>query len=152
TYREEVRHRLGALPESFHRLIVKALDFRPIGRVRDFVLHYLLDERPVDTASLQANLEHYKKLEAQAKDAECRLDSLEKICVMGARLARERANVEDHQFLVLRAQVELEEGNVAEVKTKAGNATREREQAELELERIEGQQDFYERRREELND
>jgi uncharacterized protein YPO0396 len=152
TYREEVRHRLGALPESFHRLIVKALDFRPIGRVRDFVLHYLLDERPVDTASLQANLEHYKKLEAQAKDAERRLDSLEKICVVGARLAQERASAEGHQFLTLRAQVELEEGNVAEVKIKAGNATREREQAERELARIEEQQGFYERRREELND
>jgi uncharacterized protein YPO0396 len=73
TYREELRHRLGALPEAFHRLVVKALDFKPIGQVRDFVFHYLLDERPVDTVALQANLEHYKQLEAQAKDAERRL-------------------------------------------------------------------------------
>jgi hypothetical protein len=40
--RSQILRRL--LPLSFHRLIVKALDFKPIGHVRQFVLDYLIDE------------------------------------------------------------------------------------------------------------
>src|SRR5262249_24467489 len=79
-YRDEPRNRLGPLPGSFHRLLVKGLDFKPIGQVRQFVLDYLLDERSVDTASLQANIENYKQLEEKAKEAELRLSALTTIC------------------------------------------------------------------------
>lgn len=37
-YQEELRHRLGALPQAFHHLLVKALGFRPIGQVKQFVM------------------------------------------------------------------------------------------------------------------
>jgi uncharacterized protein YPO0396 len=70
SYREELRHRLGVLPEQFHRLVVKALAFKPIGQVRQFVFDYLLDERRLDTGALQSNLEHYKRLEGEAREAE----------------------------------------------------------------------------------
>jgi energy-coupling factor transporter ATP-binding protein EcfA2 len=109
TYRDELRHRLGTLPEAFHRLIVKALDFKPIGQVRDFVFNYLLDARPVDTATLQANLEHYKQLEAQARDAERRLAALDAVCAQGERIGQERRTAESHRYLWMRADVELAE-------------------------------------------
>lgn len=83
TYREEIRQRLGVLPESFHRLIVKALAFKPIGQVRQFVFDYLLDPRPIDTAALQDNLEHYKRLEAEAKAAQKRIEELSEIVKEG---------------------------------------------------------------------
>jgi energy-coupling factor transporter ATP-binding protein EcfA2 len=107
TYRDEVRHRLGALPEAFHRLLVKALDFKPLGQVRDFVFNYLLDPRPVDTASLQANLEHYKQLEAQARDAERRLAALDAVCAQGERIAQERRTAESHRSMTLQAEQEI---------------------------------------------
>lgn len=59
TYRDELRHRLGVLPPSFHRLLVKALSFIPLGRVKQFVFDYLLEPLPIDTAALQSNLDHY---------------------------------------------------------------------------------------------
>ena len=106
TYRDEVRHRLGALPESFHRLLVRALDFKPLGRVREFVYHYLLDERPVDTEALQQNLEHYKRLEAQARDAEQRIGELDDVCSRGERIAQERRVARGHGHIALRADSE----------------------------------------------
>ncbi len=108
-YRDELRHRLGSLPQDFHRLIVKALDFKPIGLIRNFVFEYLLDERPVDTAALQANLENYKKLEAQSRDAEERIAALSRICDQGERIGEEQHTAESHRFLYLRADVELAE-------------------------------------------
>ncbi len=108
-YRDELRHRLGSLPQDFHRLIVKALDFRPIGLIRNFVFEYLLDERPVDTAALQANLENYKKLEATSRDAEERIAALTRICDQGERIRDERRTAESHRSMYMRADVELAE-------------------------------------------
>jgi uncharacterized protein YPO0396 len=103
TYREELRQRLGVLPESFHRLIVKALAFKPIGQVRQFVFDYLLDPRPIDTASLQDNLEHYKRLEAEAREAQRRIDELSEIVKEGERVRTEQRTAESHRYMELRA-------------------------------------------------
>lgn len=115
TYREEVRHRLGVLPESFHRLIVKALAFKPIGQVRQFVFDYLLDARPIDTASLQANLDHYKRLEGEAKDAEARIHELQEVVREGERTRSEQRTAESHQFMELRADQEIARARVVDV-------------------------------------
>lgn len=104
TYREEIRQRLGTLPESFHRLIVKALAFKPIGQVRQFVFDYLLDPRPIDTAALQANLDHYKRLEEEAKAAQQRIERLGEVVCEGERIKAEQRTVETHEYLQLRAR------------------------------------------------
>ncbi|HLI84908.1 MAG TPA: hypothetical protein VKV17_13375 [Bryobacteraceae bacterium] len=46
----------------------------PTRRFRRFSagFEYLLDARPVDTAALQSNLAHYKRLEGEDKEAEWR--------------------------------------------------------------------------------
>src|SRR5688572_511794 len=107
SYRDEVRHRLGPLPESFHRLLVKSLDFKPIGKVKDFVFHYLLDDKPVDTAALQSNLEHYKRLEAEAVAAQARISKLEKIVEQGQRVEIERDIERSHLYVSLRSKMEV---------------------------------------------
>lgn len=152
TYRDELRHRLGALPEAFHRLIVKALDFKPIGEVRDFVFHYLLDERPVDTESLQANLEHYKRLEAQARDAERRLAALDAICTQGERIAQERRTAESHHYLSLRADVELAEGRLHEIDRHLEETARARDAFAADLARADDQRAFFLRERDRLTE
>ena len=106
TYREELRQRLGVLPDSFHRLIVKALAFKPIGQVRQFVFDYLLDPRPIDTEALQANLEHYKRLEGEAKDAEKRIEDLGEIVSEGNRIRTEKRTAESHRYMELSADLE----------------------------------------------
>ncbi len=150
TYREELRHRLGALPEDFHRLIVKALDFKPIGQIRDFILSYLLDERPVDTAALQANLENYKKLEAQAGDAEERIAALRRICEQGDRISAERRTMESHKYMFLRADVEI--AGLRGMKAAADIEETQRRKADLEAEssRMDGQRHFLDKERDRL--
>jgi uncharacterized protein YPO0396 len=113
SYREELRQRLGPLPESFHRLIVKGLDFKLIGRVEDFVHSYLLDENPVDTASLQTNLENYKRLEGKAKEAEERVAALDGICAQGEKIHTERRAADQHLFLSLHGEQDVMRDRVA---------------------------------------
>jgi hypothetical protein len=113
TYREEIRQRLGVLPESFHRLIVKALAFKPIGQVRQFVFDYLLDPRPIDTAALQDNLEHYKRLEAEAREAQKRIDELSEIVKEGERIRTEQRTADSHRYMELRADEDAAAASVA---------------------------------------
>jgi uncharacterized protein YPO0396 len=133
TYREEIRQRLGVLPESFHRLIVKALAFKPIGQVRQFVFDYLLDPRPIDTAALQDNLEHYKRLEAEASEAQKRIAELSEIVKEGERIRTEQRTVDSHRYMELRADqddtlarvVTLEHRLADSQATRAGLTSRE---------------------------
>ncbi len=147
TYRDEIRHRLGALPEAFHRLLVKALDFKPIGQVRDFVFNYLLDPRPVDTAALQANLEHYKQLEAQARDAEQRLARLAGVCSQGERIVQERRTAESHRYLAMQADVELAGERVRIIAARIAEIDTELAARRSELGRVEAQLNFLGRER-----
>jgi len=116
TYREELRQRLGVLPESFHRLVVKALAFKPIGQVRQFVFEYLLDPRPIDTASLQANLEHYKRLEGEAEEARKRVGELDEIVREGERIRTEQRTAESHRYMEFRADGEAAQAQVDRIK------------------------------------
>ena len=150
TYREELRHRLGTLPEDFHRLIVKALDFKPIGQIRNFVFDYLLDERPVDTAALQANLENYKKLEAQSRDAEERIAALKVICEQGERISGERRIMESHRYMYLRADVELAEQQEKMALSDCEETARSKSDLETEVARQADQLSFLEKERERL--
>jgi uncharacterized protein YPO0396 len=150
TYRDEVRHRLGALPEAFHRLLVKALDFKPMGQVRDFVFNYLLDARPVDTVALQANLEHYKQLEAQAREAEQRLVRLDAVCAQGERIAQERRTAESHRYLAMQADVELCARRGRDVEARLAEVERSQAERQAELARVEAQLEFLGRERDRL--
>lgn len=134
TYRDELRHRLGPLGVSFHRLIVRAAAFRPIGQVRQFVFDYLLDERSVNTEALQANLENYKRLEEEARQARRRIASLDDILAQGSRLAAEQRTAEVHRFLSIRAGVEVTESRVTEL----GAAIEAAEQRARQLETEKG--------------
>ncbi len=145
TYRDEVRHRLGALPQTFHRLLVKALDFKPIGQVRDFVFHYLLDAKPVDTQALQQNLEHYKRLAAQAQDARRRLTALDEICEHGERIGQERRTLDSHRYVYLRADVDLADEAARELGERHEQAARLAGEAKRSLLRLEERRALLER-------
>ena len=148
TYREEIRQRLGVLPESFHRLIVKALAFKPIGQVRQFVFDYLLDPRPIDTAALQDNLEHYKRLEAEAREAQRRIDELTGIVKEGERIRTEQRTGESHRYMELRAdeddaatRVEALARRLEESRTEAAELAARQDGLRAELEALEREWD-----------
>jgi len=147
SYRDELRHRLGVLPLSFHRLIVKALDFKPIGQVRQFVFDYLLDEHRVDTEALQANLENYKRLEGEARDATRRLDALDKLCEQGGRIANTRRTIQSHRYVTVRATSERAEQDEARTAEEVAQTAQELADAYVAKVRAERQMEFLDQER-----
>ena len=82
-------NRFGRLEDKFFSLIPKALAFRPIHDIKDFVYSYVLDEKDVNIDALKENVRSYQDLERMLQDVKQRIRELEYIC------AKER-EVENH--------------------------------------------------------
>ncbi len=74
-----VRNRLGRIDEKFFRLIPKALAFRPIDDIKDFVYSYVLDEKEVNVDILRENVRTYQDLQKTLESVKVRIDKLKKI-------------------------------------------------------------------------
>lgn len=74
-----VRNRLGRIDEKFFRLIPKALAFRPIDDIKDFVYSYVLDEKEVNVDILRENVRTYQDLLRTLDNVKIRINKLKKI-------------------------------------------------------------------------
>ncbi len=77
--RKMMAQRFGRLEDKFFSLIPKALAFRPIHDIKDFVYSYVLDEKEVNIDSLRQNVRGYQDLERMLQDVKVRIAELEKI-------------------------------------------------------------------------
>lgn len=107
TYLDALRFQMGRLPKSlFPSLLTKGLAFKPMASVRDFVVEFLLEPRPIDTGRLVDNLVHYQEMQRESERAAGRLAALDHLVHLGEDVtAKERAR-DIAQFVYLRAEVE----------------------------------------------
>jgi uncharacterized protein YPO0396 len=61
------RSRFGSINETYFSLIPKALAFKPIADVKDFIYHYLLEQKTLDVESIKESIHAYRDLEATLK-------------------------------------------------------------------------------------
>ena len=61
--RKMIKARFGRIEDKFFRLIPKALAFKPIDNIKDFVYSYVLDEKEVNIDLLRENVRSYQDLE-----------------------------------------------------------------------------------------
>ena len=71
--------RFGRLEDKFFSLIPKALAFKPIHDIKDFVYSYVLDEKAVNIDALKDNVRSYQDLERMLQSVRARMQKLEKI-------------------------------------------------------------------------
>ena len=73
-------NRFGRLEDKFFSLIPKALAFKPIHDIKDFVYSYVLDEKDVNIDALKENVRSYQDLERMLQDVKQRISKLGLIC------------------------------------------------------------------------
>ncbi len=61
------RSKFGSINETYFSLLPKALAFKPINDVKDFIYHYLLEEKTLDVESIKESIHAYRDLEATLK-------------------------------------------------------------------------------------
>ncbi len=60
-YREDLLMKLGSLGERFFSFLVKAISFKPITDIRQFVYSYVLDKKHVNIDIMRENFERYRE-------------------------------------------------------------------------------------------
>lgn len=107
--------RFGRIEEKFFSLIPKALAFKPIHDIKDFVYSYVLDEKEVNIDALKENVRSYQDLERMLKDVKCRIEELQFICDKEGEVQNYLRRDKYQQYYLSRAAKEL-----TEVKTNQG--------------------------------
>jgi energy-coupling factor transporter ATP-binding protein EcfA2 len=113
-YRQDLLVKLGSLSERFFSLLVKALSFKPITDIREFVYSYVLEERHINIDVMRENLRRYKEYSDLAAQAREKLGALEKILARHAEIEREKEKVLVQEYLIRRAERERAVGELEE--------------------------------------
>lgn len=77
--KQMIKNRFGRLEDKFFKLIPKAMAFRPIDDIKDFVYSYVLDRKDINIEILRENVRTYQELQHTLDNIKLRMGRLEKI-------------------------------------------------------------------------
>ena len=167
-YSTEMLEALGGLSPRFFDLFMRALTFKPIRDIRQFVEQWLLEERPLDIETLQQVVENLGILRQRAKDVEERQIMLRGIVRQQEQVHGLQELQAQHTLLAALLRVRLAQGRVSKFETQLAEeqkkiaqgseemskvqAALEKAQAELLEARLELRQSDVNRREQELDE
>ena len=99
-YKENLRHRLGNLEDKFFEVLLKALAFRPVDNVKDFINKYVLSEKNIDVQSLRESIDTLNGFEQTLKKAKQERDSLEEILARYTEIEENEHNKKINDMLL----------------------------------------------------
>lgn len=140
--RKMVTARLGRIEDKFFRLIPKALAFKPIDDIKDFVYSYVLDEKEVNIEVLRENVRTYQDMERTLDNVKKRMKKLEKIQELYQRLQERILRDQMYEYFLKRSDLDLVEGKIRSI-----DAAKKNE--EIRLEQSKGQLEMLQKERSE---
>jgi uncharacterized protein YPO0396 len=128
--------RFGRLEDKFFTLIPKALAFKPISDIKEFVYTYVLDQKDVNIDALRENVRSYQDLSRTLEDVRKRIQELEQIIAKEEQV--ENCNRIDRyqEFYLARASEDLILARIESVKNtlqKEAFHTKDLERQQTEL-------------------
>jgi len=137
-----IRNRFGRIEEKFFRLIPKAMAFRPIDDIKDFVYSYVLDEKEVNIDILRENVRTYQDLQRTLENVKIRIgrldviekyhdqavDGLEKDRMYEYFLARAEADIIDEKITELERKAQGDEFRLQEQNAKIASLTKDKQE------------------------
>lgn len=130
SYQKAFRARMGQLHERFFAVFTKALSFKPIQNVRDFVYNYILDERELQLDLMKRNFELHERYEVELKALQERKDKLQQIAAQFEQYARLREIVSLQEYVIRRLKYVLQSETQEQIGEEISGL--EKELAELE--------------------
>ena len=134
--RKMVTARLGRIEDKFFRLIPKALAFKPIDDIKDFVYYYVLDEKEVNIEVLRENVRTYQDMERTLDNVKKRMKKLEKIQELRQRLQERMERDQMYEYFLKRSDLDLVEGKIRSIDAAKKNEEVRLEQAKVQLEML----------------
>ena len=97
-YRDNLAKYFGLDAKKYARILPKALAFRPID-LQAFVFEFLLDDDPIDIASLKNNVTQLKRVEGQIRLDREKLEKLSKIINLGESLNQNLEQIKINEII-----------------------------------------------------
>ena len=111
-----VQSRFGRIEEKFFHLIPKAMAFRPIKDIKDFVYSYVLDEKEVNVDILRENVRSYQDLQRTLDSVKERIRKLEIIDNLHAQVMDGMEKDKTYDYYLARAEADAMKEVIAEYK------------------------------------
>lgn len=105
--RKMVTARLGRIEDKFFRLIPKALAFKPIDDIKDFVYSYVLDEKEVNIEVLRENVRTYQDMERTLDNVKKRMTKLARIEDFYHQVQNLREKDQMYEYFLKHADLDL---------------------------------------------
>lgn len=138
--RKMVTARLGRIEDKFFRLIPKALAFKPIDDIKDFVYSYVLDEKEVNIEVLRENVRTYQDMERTLDNVKKRMAKLEKIRTFHRQAQEAVEKDKMYGYFLKRSDVDLVESRIKDVEVA-------RKSEELRLTQVKQQMEMLKKER-----
>ena len=135
------RNAFGSINEDFYRLIPKALAFKPIADVKEFIYQNILEEKTIDVSAIQDSIRAYKELEITLKQIQSKIADLREIDLVYQEILKIQENKAYIEYLMHLFDVESVRNNIAECKKQIERENqyrlnKQKELSELEQENI----------------
>ncbi len=133
------RNAFGSINEDFYRLIPKALAFKPIADVKEFIYQNILEEKTIDVSAIQDSIRAYKELENTLRLIQSKISDLKEIDVIFQEILKIEENKDYIEYLMKLFDVEKIRNTISDSKIKIAKyeevkKIREQELRELDLE------------------
>jgi len=99
-YQKAFLNRMGQLEERFYRTFLRALSFKPIQDIREFVYQYILDERELQLNIMKENFELHERYQRELEDLEERKSLLDKIAQQHEQAIKYRDIVATQEYVI----------------------------------------------------
>lgn len=106
------KNRFGRLEDKFFKLIPKALAFRPIDDIKDFVYSYVLDEKEVNIDILRENVRTYQDLQNTLENIKLRMSKLEKIELAHKQIVSGKEKDNMYEYFLACAEADILEEEI----------------------------------------
>lgn len=128
--------KLGRIEDKFFRLIPKALAFKPIDDMKDFVYSYVLDEKEVNIDVLQENVRTYQDLERTLESVKKRMSKLEQIEKLHNEVCSCEKKDQTYAFYLEQSQLDITKKKIQDVSSQMQAEVYRRKEIQQKVDRL----------------
>lgn len=100
-------NKLGRFSEKFHDMIPKAIAFKPIDKIEDFITSFLLDEKNLNVNLLKENVRTFQDLEAMVIKTKNQIEKLEAIEKSYNEIQKIKNRNSIQEYIIKRSSLEI---------------------------------------------
>lgn len=130
--KRDFKNRFGRLEDKFFELIPKALAFKPIDDIKDFVYSYVLDKKEVNIEALKDNVRSYQELEKMLQIIKKKIDKLEAIRENYEKIVSLKQREKFYEYFIKRSELEITTEAVNNIEKHIEKLNREIEEIEMQ--------------------